>query len=138
MQKQDFAGRFCRRVKMFRESAAFTQESIAAALGIPRDTYAKYEIRSPLPHQYLAPFAQLCDTTVDELLSLDLGMPPSVEADAMGIAWELSRLPKSLRDRVRGLVSEMFEWSRAKPTPVDKVGIRKRSPALNPRRRGTQ
>lgn len=115
MDKSKFAERFCRRVQLFREAADWTQDDIAQALGIPRVTYSKYEIRSPLPHHLLTPFAQLCGTTVLELLAVDAPVPLSLSDDAVGLAYDINRLPEPLRDSLRDLVNEMSALGNKRP-----------------------
>lgn len=49
---------FVKRTKYLREEAGFTQESMAKALRISKETYAKYEQRTPLPHHLIAPYCE--------------------------------------------------------------------------------
>lgn len=50
----------CRRIQAARESIDMTQEQMAAALGIKRDRYSKYEVgRSMLPHHLIPRFCEL-------------------------------------------------------------------------------
>ena len=50
---------FCQRLKAVRERANYSQTDFAAKLGLPRDTYAKYETRSLLPHDLIGEVARL-------------------------------------------------------------------------------
>lgn len=45
---------------MIREAAGLTQEEFSKSLGVARDTYARYETRSLLPHHLVIP---VCDLT---------------------------------------------------------------------------
>ena len=64
-----FAKDFRSRLARARKDAGYTQEAFAAALGLSRDTYAKYEIRSYLPHELIIPAAGLVNVTPAYLLS---------------------------------------------------------------------
>ena len=50
---------FCQRLKAAREAAGYTQITFAKELGLERDTYAKYESRSLLPHHLIPRVCQL-------------------------------------------------------------------------------
>lgn len=50
---------FCARLAAMRKAAGFTQEDFADKLGVSRDTYSKYESRSYLRHDLIAPAAEL-------------------------------------------------------------------------------
>ena len=63
----EFNAGFRRRTKLARENAGFTMDSMAAALVIPRATYAKYENRSPMPHHLVVRFAIITDVDIDWL-----------------------------------------------------------------------
>jgi DNA-binding XRE family transcriptional regulator len=54
-----FKKAFLARTKRAREAAGLTQEEMARRMGIRQDKYAKYESRSPLPHQYIARFCEV-------------------------------------------------------------------------------
>lgn len=62
---------FCKRLQSARIVAGFTQQEVAQKLGLDRDTYAKYESRSLLPH-YLIP--QVCELFGIEPTFLYTGM----------------------------------------------------------------
>jgi len=49
----------CRRTKEAREFAGFSQSTMAAALGLEKQTYAKYENRSAIPFTVLVPFCYI-------------------------------------------------------------------------------
>lgn len=61
---------FLARTKAVREAAGLTQEQVANRLGLAgRDYYSIYERRTMLPHEYIAPFADLCRTSCHFLLT---------------------------------------------------------------------
>jgi len=47
--KRRFNKAFCARVRAARINSGLTQKQVATALGIEKDTYKQYELRSPLP-----------------------------------------------------------------------------------------
>ncbi len=49
----------CRRTKEAREAAGFSQSTMATALGLEKQTYAKYENRSAAPFRVLVPFCYI-------------------------------------------------------------------------------
>ncbi len=49
----------CRRTKEAREFAGFSQSTMATALGLEKQTYAKYENRSAMPFRVLVPFCYI-------------------------------------------------------------------------------
>jgi DNA-binding XRE family transcriptional regulator len=51
-----FAAEFIARTKHARESAGMTQTDMATLLGIKQGVYKQYEVRSPLPHRFVAAF----------------------------------------------------------------------------------
>lgn len=56
----DFVEDFCRRIKAAREMAGFNdRDEFADKMGIARDTYFRYESRTPLPHRYIPKFLEL-------------------------------------------------------------------------------
>lgn len=67
---QTYRAGLCERVKQARKGAGYKQEEIAQILGIPRETYAKYELRSPIPHNLLHAF---CRATGADLYVLITG-----------------------------------------------------------------
>lgn len=56
------------RVKLARESVGLTQEQMADELGIKQGKYQKYEVRSKMPHEYLAKFSEVTKVPLTELL----------------------------------------------------------------------
>jgi len=60
---------FCARLQEIRKDAGFSQSAFAEALGLPRDTYAKYETRSLLPHDLIDDVAQLTGRSIDFVLT---------------------------------------------------------------------
>ena len=50
---------FCVRLGALRRAAGYTQVEMANMLGIPRDTYAKYEKRSLLRHDLISHVAEI-------------------------------------------------------------------------------
>lgn len=56
----DFVEDFCRRVKAAREMAGYAdRDQFARLMGIEKDTYFRYETRTPLPHRYIPRFLEL-------------------------------------------------------------------------------
>lgn len=64
---RDFRPAFLRRTRALRQAAGHSQTSIASALGLHRDRYAKYETRSPLPHALIPRFLELTRADFHEL-----------------------------------------------------------------------
>jgi len=60
---------FCARLKNLRESAGMTQKELARELGIDKDTYAKYESRSLLPHHLIMPVCEILGVDAAFLVS---------------------------------------------------------------------
>lgn len=65
---------FCTRLKSIREATGLNQDDFAKQLGIKRDTYAKYESRSLLPH-HLIP--RVCEITGHDCWFVLTGQPGS-------------------------------------------------------------
>lgn len=56
----DFVDDFCRRVRAAREMAGYAdRDAFAKLMGIEKDTYFRYESRTPLPHRYIPRFLEL-------------------------------------------------------------------------------
>lgn len=64
-----FKQAFINRLKAARKGADFTQEVMAAKLGLERDTYSKYEYRTLLPMSLLKPSADILGVTTNHLLT---------------------------------------------------------------------
>lgn len=60
---------FCERLQRVRISAGYTQASLARELKIDKDTYAKYESRSLLPHHLIPAVCELTHTDAWFLLT---------------------------------------------------------------------
>lgn len=59
---------FFKRVRAARMRFTENPPEMAKALGVPRDTYYRYEERTMLPHHLIPRFCELCDVTVDWLM----------------------------------------------------------------------
>jgi DNA-binding XRE family transcriptional regulator len=59
----------CARCSELRTRRGWTQDQMATALGIPKDRYKKYEIRSPLPGYLIEPFANVVGEDVAFVLT---------------------------------------------------------------------
>lgn len=59
----------CGRVNELRIERGFTQESMAAALGVPYERYKKYETRTPIPMYLIEHFAQLVGRDVQYIVT---------------------------------------------------------------------
>ena len=72
---REFRDEFAERVKLARENAGFTQETMARLLHISQPTYSKYEggrgndPASMLPHRMMLDFCDICRVSVEWLLS---------------------------------------------------------------------
>lgn len=56
----DFVEDFCRRIRAAREMAGYgDRDEFARLMGIEKDTYFRYETRTPLPHRYIPRFLEL-------------------------------------------------------------------------------
>jgi DNA-binding XRE family transcriptional regulator len=63
MSRTSFKEQFLARTAHARETAGFTQEDMAAKLGITQALYSKYETRTPLPHDLVLIFCAMCEVT---------------------------------------------------------------------------
>ena len=72
--KVQFAKAFVARTRLVREASGYSIEDMTRALRIPRNTYLKYEARSPLPHHLVPRFCELTHCSVWYLFS---GLPDS-------------------------------------------------------------
>ena len=69
LSQQEFEDRFIERTARLRVERGWTQEQMAAAIGIPHERYKKYETRSPMPHFLIPRFAQQVDREIEYLLT---------------------------------------------------------------------
>jgi transcriptional regulator with XRE-family HTH domain len=58
-----------RRIRNIREAMGWTQQEMASALGIPLETYRKYELRSMMPLHVILRFAQITHHSLDYIIS---------------------------------------------------------------------
>jgi transcriptional regulator with XRE-family HTH domain len=80
---------FAARLAAMRKAAGFTQQQLAAELGISRRRIAYYEAESDHPPASLLPrLAQVLNTTVDELLG---GLAPKRKARPAALSPRLER-----------------------------------------------
>lgn len=66
--KELFRRALCARVKQARDPKRWTQDRMAALLGVENWQYATYERRSAMPHELLARFSEITGTSLKELL----------------------------------------------------------------------
>ena len=79
MQEQEsYKQAFFRRIRALRTASGHSQATMGKALGLHRDTYAKYETRSYLPHELIPKFVELTGAEARWLL----GVPGSDQPDA--------------------------------------------------------
>lgn len=75
----DFNSALRERLRELRSASGLSQAAMAKRLGLERDTYAKYENRSPLPHELLPKASAILGVSLGFLLTgRDNGAPPSV------------------------------------------------------------
>lgn len=67
--EEEFNQKLCARVARLRSEREWTQEQMAAAIGVPFERYKKYETRSPLPHYLIPRFALQVDRDVAYVLT---------------------------------------------------------------------
>lgn len=67
--QQEFESRFIERTARLRVERGWTQEQMAAAIGIPHERYKKYETRTPMPHWLIPRFAMQVDREIEYLLT---------------------------------------------------------------------
>lgn len=87
------------RIKEARKAAKLTQRELAEKLGIKVSTLSGYEVGAHDPKSNtLTKIAEICETTVDYLLGVDLDMPKKEEKPAIsdGPETELLTLYRSL------------------------------------------
>lgn len=68
-EEYEFNQRLCARVAELRKAKGWTQDRMAAILGIPLERYKKYETRTPLPHHLISRFADIVDRNADFVLT---------------------------------------------------------------------
>lgn len=71
-----FRREFCERVRAARVTSSKTAQEVAEYLGVPKDTYLRWESRALLPHHLIAPFCEITRTDIYRLLTgepFDLG-----------------------------------------------------------------
>lgn len=66
---------FFKRVRAARMRFTENPPEMAKALGVPKDTYYRYEERTMLPHHLIPRFCELCDVKVDWLILGPSGSP---------------------------------------------------------------
>jgi DNA-binding XRE family transcriptional regulator len=71
----EFKRAFLARTAAAREKADYTQETMAAALGMEQSKYSKYEIRSMLPHALMIQFCALCHIDMAWLYTAAIEIP---------------------------------------------------------------
>jgi ribosome-binding protein aMBF1 (putative translation factor) len=54
----EYTREFLDRTRRAREDAGMTQEDVATILGINQGLYKTYEVRTPLPHRFVAAFCR--------------------------------------------------------------------------------
>ena len=71
----EFRRAFLARTAAAREKANYTQETMAAALGMEQSKYSKYESRSTLPHALMVQFCTLCHIDMAWLYTAAIEIP---------------------------------------------------------------
>lgn len=69
IDEAQFNDELCARIHRLRLEREWTQQQMAAAIGVPHERYKKYETRSPMPHYLLPRFALVVDRTVAYILT---------------------------------------------------------------------
>jgi transcriptional regulator with XRE-family HTH domain len=64
-----FKEEFIARTKQARKQAGLSQQDMSDILGIEQGTYKQYEVRSPLPHQYVTAFCAATHVTTQWLFT---------------------------------------------------------------------
>jgi transcriptional regulator with XRE-family HTH domain len=67
--EKDYNDTFRRRLKALRRARRLTQEQMGILLGIPGDTYRKYESTNMLPHHLIERFAVAAGCSVTYLVT---------------------------------------------------------------------
>lgn len=69
LDEAQFNDELCARVQRLRLEREWTQQQMAAAIGLPHERYKKYETRSPMPAYLIPRFAQIVDRSVGFILT---------------------------------------------------------------------
>lgn len=64
-----FTKAFIARTRELREARGFTQEEMGTAIGVPPDTYRKYETRSALPLHLLERFSLVVGRDIEYIVT---------------------------------------------------------------------
>jgi DNA-binding XRE family transcriptional regulator len=91
LSRSAYKREFCERTMQARELAGYEPKDMASMLGVKRDTYGKYELRTPLPHHLVSRFCLICRVTEAWLFS------------GKGLPREIPALPGKRRGRPRAL-----------------------------------
>lgn len=69
LDEGQFNDRFCARTQRLRIERDWTQQQMAAAIGVPFERYKKYENRSPMPAYLVPRFAQVVDRSIAYIMT---------------------------------------------------------------------
>ena len=69
LEEQQFNDELCARIQRLRVERDWTQQQMAAAIGVPHERYKKYEVRSPLPAYLIPRFAQVVDRSISYVVT---------------------------------------------------------------------
>ncbi len=75
-----FKKEFCARVRVARIAAGFQPEDVASQIGVPVDTWRRYERRTLLPHHHLPTICALFRVNVDYFYRQDQAAAESKRA----------------------------------------------------------
>tara|TARA_Y100000310_G_scaffold338756_1_gene429353 strand:+ start:2364 stop:2864 length:501 start_codon:yes stop_codon:yes gene_type:complete len=64
-----FNDELCARIQRLRVERDWSQQQMAAAIGVPHERYKKYETRSPMPCYLVPRFAQIVDRSIAYILT---------------------------------------------------------------------
>lgn len=73
----DYLKAFTQRIVEARRFARLNQAEVASQLGVPLDSYKKYEGRSLMPHHLIARFSEITGQTVHVLMGGGIARRPS-------------------------------------------------------------
>lgn len=68
-EEAQFNDQLCARTQRLRIEREWTQQQMAAAIGVPFERYKKYESRSPMPPYLIPRFAQVLDRSISYILT---------------------------------------------------------------------